>query len=332
MSHLPMTPFESPDDLARAGFDLMPWVASDYDYYSQFGYAPNALFVETSYDLFGCRPPPTEVPRNYLTPDSPDMDWTRNTAHSPHVIDSPITEFSYAEADEDAESSQRSPVDSSYASTTTTKRHSAESTRPSKRKCSQASASGANRSPPKGSKERYMPGSTKPKTKSSVRDSPGSNHKNQLRTASRKPKQPDGSPADNEAPDDDDLTTEERRARQSHNQVEKQYRNRLNQQFESLLAVLPTDRRRNSLGSDGRAKGKNEEGINPRVKGGAASIGTEDDDRRLSKAEVLDMARQRIETLEQDCLNLQNERTELMNNMSQVRHAVAKQRLETVGG
>jgi hypothetical protein len=312
----------------------MPWVASDYDYYSQFGYAPNALFAETSYDLFGCRQPPTEDPGSYLTPNSPDMDWTKNAAHSPHTIDSPVTEFSYAEADEDAESSHRSPADSSHASTTTMKRHSAESTRPSKRKCSQASASEANRSPPKGSKERDMPGSTKPRTKSksSPKDSPGGSHKNQLRTASRKPKLLSGSSMDTEAPDDDDLTTEERRARQSHNQVEKQYRNRLNQQFESLLAVLPTDRRRSSLSSDGKAKGKNEEGINPRIRGGTASIGTEDDDRRLSKAEVLDMARQRIETLEQDCLNLQNERTELMNNMSQVRHAVAKQRLETVGG
>jgi hypothetical protein len=129
----------------------------------------------------------------------------------------------------------------------------------------------------------------------------GSAHKNQLRTASRKPKPPGTWPAEEQ--DDDDLTNEERRARQSHNLVEKQYRNRLNQQFESLLAVLPAERSRKSI-----SEGKTRE----RGTGGAVSV-ADDDDRRLSKAEVLDLARQRILALEQECMKLRSERTELLN-------------------
>lgn len=339
MVQLPITPsFEAPDEFARAGFDMMPWTAPDYNNcYQQFGFSPNTLFEETSLDPFACQPPPAPVgggglvPQNYLTPNSPPLEWpvpgtasaTGHAAQSPHVPDTPSprhTEFSYA--DSDAESRH------GLSPRSAEKRSVANPTQPSKRRYSQASiqtlpeaGSKATRNTRSSNKPTTTTARGKPSTSSTASFSSSSSSsmrgaqssKNQLRTASRKPKS--GNSPSEANPEDDDLTTEERRARQSHNLVEKQYRNRLNQQFESLLAVLPAERRRHSLGGDGKSRGD-------KTKGG---IGVDDDERRLSKAEVLDMARQRIEALEQECLILQNERLELMNNMSQVRHAVGKQ-------
>jgi hypothetical protein len=89
-------------------------------------------------------------------------------------------------------------------------------------------------------------------------------------------------------------TEEERKTRASHNQVEKQYRNRLNAHFEALLNTLPEYMR-----------------------------GGEDDeydvDRKISKAEVLEMARRHILSLERDCSALQEERDELRASVERMR-------------
>lgn len=139
-------------------------------------------------------------------------------------------------------------------------------------------------------------------------------HNIQLRTASRKP--PKASPSslsptspadsnDNQSHSDpdDDLTPEERRARRNHNRVEKQYRNRLNNQFERLLAVLPLDRYKGgSVVHDGN--------------GGSS------DEKRMSKAEVLDLATRQIKALEVDRERLQKERAELLRNIDVMARAV----------
>ena len=117
----------------------------------------------------------------------------------------------------------------------------------------------------------------------------------QLRTASRKAKRTSAhKPAASE---------EERRARASHNLVEKQYRNRLNAQFERLLAVLPPP------GSDDDGGGG--------------------DDRRLSKAEVLEIARRRIKALEKERDTLRLQKKELAITVGRMRDALVRQRRES---
>ncbi len=95
----------------------------------------------------------------------------------------------------------------------------------------------------------------------------------------------------------------EHRARHNHNQVEKQYRNRLNAQFERLLGALPADMRHDAGGgSDG-------------------DVASPADDRRMSKAEVLDLATRHIRSLEGERTALQVERNGLIediDNMQQV--------------
>ncbi|RSM17088.1 hypothetical protein CDV31_004146 [Fusarium ambrosium] len=102
----------------------------------------------------------------------------------------------------------------------------------------------------------------------------------QLRTASRAPKKRGAAATKPRHPSE---TVEEVKARAAHNQVEQQYRKRLNTHFERLLAVLPP----------------------PGREGGVAS------DRRVSKAEVLDLARERIRALERQTARLERERREL---------------------
>lgn len=95
-----------------------------------------------------------------------------------------------------------------------------------------------------------------------------------LRTASRTSKNTHHNPP---------ATEEERKSRESHNQVEKNYRERLNGHFKSLLDVLPEDlRSRLDDDDDGGGGG-----------GGGAS------ERHSSKAEVLVMAKQYIRELEE---------------------------------
>jgi len=93
-------------------------------------------------------------------------------------------------------------------------------------------------------------------------------------------------------------TEEVRRARHNHNLVEKQYRNRLNGHFERLIAVLPP------------ATGEDDDEF-PDGMGGAGGGCGDDPRRRLSKAEVLDLARRRIKTLERQNEGLRLEREQL---------------------
>ncbi|CAK7226249.1 hypothetical protein SEUCBS140593_006174 [Sporothrix eucalyptigena] len=151
----------------------------------------------------------------------------------------------------------------------------------------------------------------------------GGNHNVTLRTASRKPKttrntttaipktespNSDASPGSSPSSQDgsgqaENLTSEERRARQNHNIVEKQYRNRLNSQFERLLSILPANQM--DGGSD--------------MVGGRA---VEPDDRRMSKAEVLDLARRRIHALENEIQQLYTDRDNLRSNVATLNMAI----------
>ncbi|OAA65606.1 helix-loop-helix DNA-binding domain containing protein [Niveomyces insectorum RCEF 264] len=152
----------------------------------------------------------------------------------------------------------------------------------------------------------------------------GGSHNITLRTASRKPKQPikmedgahtaglspDSSPSSPD-PNAENLTSEERRARQNHNVVEKQYRNRLNAQFERLLAILPANESNASEGSTRHG---------------------DFDDRRMSKAEVLELARRRIHSLEQERKQLRAERQNLLENVSIMQRAVQHRQIGTLVG
>lgn len=144
----------------------------------------------------------------------------------------------------------------------------------------------------------------------------GEGHRTQLRTAQRraKPVQPSAAPgpgSDEEEQDDDPLAPEERRARESHNFVEKQYRSRLNQQFESLLSVLVA-------GKDARSGGGGD------TRWGDVGAAAAADDRRLSKAEVLEKARRRIEDLEDLTRTLALEKAELLGNLEVMRGIVER--------
>lgn len=114
-----------------------------------------------------------------------------------------------------------------------------------------------------------------------------------LRSASRTSKNRQSRPND---------TPEERRTRASHNLVEKQYRNRLNAQFESLLSALPEQLR----------AGNNGNGNTDEAEGNGA-------DRRVSKGEVLEMARKHIQLLEQERAQLERENLELHGNLRRLK-------------
>jgi hypothetical protein len=101
--------------------------------------------------------------------------------------------------------------------------------------------------------------------------------KNKLRCASRSSKNINHKP---------DETAEERRSRNAHNVVEKQYRSRLNARFEGLLSALP-----NSLRSSG--------------------AGEDNGEVRLTKGDVLDMSMTYIRTLEGQRSELEKEHEEL---------------------
>ncbi|KAK1836571.1 hypothetical protein QBC39DRAFT_326585 [Podospora conica] len=120
-----------------------------------------------------------------------------------------------------------------------------------------------------------------------------------LRTAARKPRKVAAKHAASSPSDDATLTPDQRRARRNHNIVEKQYRNRLNAQFERLLAVLPSEEH----GTPGDGTQDAEEGLE------TAS------DRRMSKAEVLEVATRRIKALEVERRRLYRERRELLQNI-----------------
>ncbi|KAH7140589.1 hypothetical protein EDB81DRAFT_723621, partial [Dactylonectria macrodidyma] len=127
--------------------------------------------------------------------------------------------------------------------------------------------------------------------------SSNSSRLSKLRSASRTSKNSYTKPTD---------TPEERRTRASHNLVEKQYRNRLNAQFESLLNALPEQVRTGGDGDDSEG-------------GGPVDWG----DRRVSKGEVLEMARKHIETLERERDVLEREKMELQGSLKQLNHSAS---------
>src|SRR3569833_3116039 len=101
--------------------------------------------------------------------------------------------------------------------------------------------------------------------------------------------------------------TEHHRARHNHNLIEKQYRNRLNSQFEQLLAALP---------EEGCVLGEEKTAA-------AARLGP--DDRRISKANVLDKARRHIVALEAETKKLRAERKNLIENVQLMQQTILAQ-------
>lgn len=101
---------------------------------------------------------------------------------------------------------------------------------------------------------------------------------------------------------------EDKKTKGSHNLVEKQYRNRLNAQFDGLMSALP-----DTLKSQG----------------GALELGevpnSEVADRRISKAEVLDMARMHIQHLEQERDLLAHEQNELRETIEKIKEECARE-------
>jgi hypothetical protein len=91
-------------------------------------------------------------------------------------------------------------------------------------------------------------------------------------------------------------------ARTSHNLVEKQYRTRLNGQFSTLLDSLPSD----VVGAEVRVVGTGDAG-------GA--------EKKVSKAEVLVLAKQHIQTLEKSKRQLEGDKAALLANVQRLKGA-----------
>ncbi|KAH6874307.1 hypothetical protein B0T10DRAFT_587881 [Thelonectria olida] len=129
-----------------------------------------------------------------------------------------------------------------------------------------------------------------------------------LRTASRKSKNK-GSKQKREAPpkpsqtQEQPLSYQQVRARECHNKVEKQYRERLNQHFLHLLEALPADLQASCT--------ENPNAIENRSAGQYGGSGGERN-AKFSKGEVLDMARRYIRTLEQKTELLHKEQDQLL--------------------
>lgn len=93
------------------------------------------------------------------------------------------------------------------------------------------------------------------------------------------------------------------KTRSNHNQVEKQYRNRLNSQFELLLSILPREDGAPLPFPPGYPGGDGYEHINS----DAGRGGDGDAARRVSKAEVLILAKKHIRRLERESRGLEEE-------------------------
>lgn len=158
--------------------------------------------------------------------------------------------------------------------------------------------------------------------------SSGTGTKTKLRSASRASKNIMYRPEE---------TPQERKSRNSHNLVEKQYRNRLNMQFEILMNTLPESMRSSATvtastaggattsggDSDGTAGGGGGGGA-PRASGGGGG-GFDVGERRLSKAQVLDMSARYIRSLEKERDELEEQREGLLENMRRLKEAYVKE-------
>jgi hypothetical protein len=129
----------------------------------------------------------------------------------------------------------------------------------------------------------------------------------QLRTASRVPKR--YKPATTPLPP---KSQEDAKSRAAHNQVEQQYRKRLNQQFERLLAILPQPDYDNDGTEDGQVGSGSRGGV----------------EKRMSKAEVLDLARRRIKLLEKENAYLEKQKRDPMMGVVKLKG----ERTRTLGG
>lgn len=322
-----------------------------------FSYSPDAYFGEESYDYFGfpsgsgtLTAQGFDVGFGTKSSGNDLMDWSTTIGTTAPTYTVPLappsttySSASYLSSPELGSFNDEfiSPAalgtETDNESLTSSKRGAeetatvSESTRPSKKQCSSKTSSSPKASTTKAARDKST-SKSKPKASKTSKSASaaaaaaaapatsghGGNHNIQLRTASRKPKTSaspkSASPAEEEDDDDEALTNEEKRARQSHNAVEKQYRNRLNMQFERLLAVLPADQQ-------AEARDRHH------MKGSGSSVG-DADDKRMSKAEVLDMARRRIRALEEERLALQEERKGLIENVSEMQRAVVHQRMQ----
>lgn len=104
---------------------------------------------------------------------------------------------------------------------------------------------------------------------------------------------------------------DEKKTRGTHNLVEKQYRNRLNARFEDLMNALPPESLRPPAS-----------GLGDRSDATAAADAAA---RRASKAEVLELARQHIQQLEQQRDTLARERDELLGTSQRLQEIQASQ-------
>lgn len=123
-----------------------------------------------------------------------------------------------------------------------------------------------------------------------------------LRTAARKQRwaKPVSKPGE---------STQAHRARASHNQVEKEYRNRLHGYFERLLQVLPDE--------VGQVEQVEEASWGPSPSGSTSSGSAQGQNKRLSKAEVLQKARLHIAALEAEAETRRREIARLRRTMEQ---------------
>ncbi|RYP41002.1 hypothetical protein DL767_001318 [Monosporascus sp. MG133] len=119
-----------------------------------------------------------------------------------------------------------------------------------------------------------------------------------------------------EAPEEQQLGA----ARHNRNVVEKHYRNRLNYEFDQLLAVLQTEtqQRREEQEKDGEEgeRDDDEDGYSFYYTDMPRHGGQGGEDKRVSKAEVLRIATRRIKSLERDRRRLRLERRGLLQNMA----------------
>ncbi|KAK4450805.1 hypothetical protein QBC34DRAFT_65807 [Podospora aff. communis PSN243] len=154
-----------------------------------------------------------------------------------------------------------------------------------------------------------------------------------LRLAGRKPRKPSATskpakranavkPASETRHDGNEkvAASDKIRARRNHNIVEKQYRNRLNAQFERLLSVLPPEQQKAPALANGQTSPSTRK---RRASSSSVTVSTPED-RRLSKAEVLDVATNRIKELEADRERLLREKSDLILGIKVVGGVVAK--------
>jgi len=151
-----------------------------------------------------------------------------------------------------------------------------------------------------------------------------------LRTAPRNPRKSTAAKAAPKSPtdvavaasSDDRGSSAELRARRSHNVVEKQYRNRLNAQFERLLCALPPNQRPGRMLQNGTPAGGDQGRCRKRSSSDEGD-GELAEEKRLSKAEVLDLATRRIKELEVERRRLLWERKGLLQDLDVMNGAVA---------